>query len=869
MLVKKNGSTEEKVIPLTTGYITDNNNYLSSYSSFNMKMMASTDKIYFPGTNALAAGRYEVVDSSGNFISTKGIGANSTNYYISVYNQYNYTPGDAYLNTESFNNFNNIKNWTDFATYPNDLSANINGTSYKNIVYYEANNPENIKYVESAGVLRLPIEYNNLDKNYWYDDRWQTGSAIWCNTAYRQSNKLLRIEIYGIDFDEDVKGSYCVGVIKNNYFSAYKDTTNAPLYSAYIVVDSHNLGSYISRNYQTNTMVLQCDTINEWRFEAYYSWYTGNELRGLHYNDKFLVDDEYYTSGITAIVSSAQSTGAYNLNITGSDIKFDFNTTGYPITGKVYKNNDPTVTAEVTAQVTYRKQIQSTVTTAGLTDQHWSGSTGTKTLTGGGGKYTFTGHMYLPYNNNKLMIASKNTTTLTNPSGGIYYDLSSNKIAGYYGGSILFSGANLDSYWNGNKYFYIGMKGTVLNSDFSNWSSYETTANNYACKIYKFNSDHFKKVSTNTYFFEDDNICDLCQNSNYYANPNFNRSYAIGPFFVKMDKIYTATATENTQFVSTLDIKESDGIPIPTVIDCMQYITEGDVDDFVITKPKNSMYYSQDARHYHLGVTNDSTYLSLDFPNQYKPNSPIALNTNITEITKLGKALSGINGIYQAGALTKLTAIKDNWGYGMWITAMNGAFAGATALKEIPDSWKDLGRLQQANTMFKDCKSLTSIPGFYNLGSLAVANSMFEGCTGISSIAGSLTALTAGDAMFRDCKNLTGLPVSWSWMKNNEYANNMFAGCTKLQYIPDDLMSETRLGQNGHFSGMFSGCTALTADIGPILYAITHHYYPGASEYYTDMFKGCTGVHSGSNDYNAITADSTAAGWYNYIFGLN
>ena len=868
MLVKKNGSTEEKVIPLTTGYITDNNNYTASYSSYNMKMMASTDKIYFPGTNALAAGRYEVVDDSGNYIATKGIGANSTNYYISVYNQYNYTPGDAYLNSDSFNNFNNIKNWIDFATYPNDLSANINGTSYKNIVYYEPNNPENIKYVESGGIVRVPIEDNKLNEIYRYDGRNQPASAIWLNSAYR-INKLLRLEILGVDFDEDTKGQYCVGYLKNNYFSAYKDTDSAALYSAYVVVDSKNLGNYVTRNYQTNTMIVNCDFIQDFVYNAYYSWYTGHELRGLKYNDSILLNREYYTSGITATLSDVKSTGAYNLNITGNNIKFDFNTTGYPTTGKVYKSDNPSVTAEVTAQVTYKKQIQSTITTDGLTDQHWAGSTGTKTLTGGGGKYTFTGHMYLPQRNNKLMIASKNTTTLNNPSAGIYYDLSSNKIAGYYGGSILFSGENLDSYWNGNKYFYVGMKGTVLNSDFSNWKPYESTANNYACKIYKFNSDHFKKVSTNTYFFEDDNICDLCQNSNYYANPNFNRSYAIGPFFVKMDKIYTATATDDAQFVSTLDIKESDGIPIPTVIDTMQYITEGDINDFIVTKPKNSMSYSQDARHYHLGVTNDSTYLSLDFPNQYKPNTPITLSTNITEITKLGKALSGINGIYQAGSLTKLTAIKDGWGYGMWITAMNGTFAGATALKEIPDSWQNLGRLQQANTMFKDCKSLTSIPGFYNLGSLAVANSMFEGCTGISSIAGSLTALTAGDAMFRDCKNLTGLPASWSWMKNNEYANDMFAGCTKLQYIPDDLMSETRLGQNGHFAGMFSGCTALTADIGNILTAIKNHYYAGATAYYSNMFKGCTGVHSGSNDYNAITADTTAAGWYNYIFGLN
>ena len=868
MLVKKNGSTEEKVIPLTTGYITDNNNYVEAYSSFKMKMMASTDKIYFPGTNALAAGRYEVLDNSGNFISTKGIGANSTNYYISVYSQYNYTPGDSYLNSEEFNNFNNIKNWTEYATYPNDLSANINGNSYKNIVYYEANNPEPVKYVESGGVVCIPIEYNNLNVTYFVDGKLQVASSIWCNTAYRRSNKLLRLEIYGIDFD-DTNGQYCVGYIRNDYFSAYKDTASAALYSAYIVVDSHNLGSYISRNYPTtNAMVVNCDSIQEWLYPADYSWYTGHELRGLYYNNDFLLNEVYYTSGITATVSNAKSTAAYNLNITGSNIKFDFNTTGYPTTGKVYDRNYPSVTAEVTAQVTYKNQVQSTVTTAGLTDEHWEGSTGTKTLTGGGGKYTFTGHMYLPQRNNKLMIASKNTTTLTNPSGGIYYDLSSNKIAGYYGGSILFSGANLDSYWNGNKYFYVGMKGTIVNSDFSNWKPYETTSCNYACKIYKFNSDHFKKVSTNTYFFEDDNICDLCQNTNYYANPNFNRSYAIGPFFVKMDKIYTASANVDAEFVPTLDITESDGIPIPTVIDCMQYITEGDINDFVITKPKNSMSYNQDARHYHLGVTNDSTYLSLDFPNQYKPNTPITLNTNITEITKLGKAFSGVNGLYQAGALTKLTAIKDDWGYGMWITAMNGTFAGATALKEIPNSWQNLGRLQQANTMFKDCKSLTSIPGFYNLGSLAIANSMFEGCTGISSIAGTLTALTAAGAMFKDCKNLTGLPPSWSWMKNNEYANDMFAGCTKLQDIPDDLMSETKLGQNGHFSGMFSGCTALTSDIGPILYAITHHYYPGASDYYLNMFKGCTGVHSGSNDYNAITADTTAANWYNYIFGL-
>lgn len=868
MLVKKNGSTEEKVIPLTTGYITDNNNYTASYSSFNMKMMASTDKIYFPGTNALAAGRYEVVDNSGNYIATKGIGANSTNYYISVYNQYNYTPGDSYLNSDSFNNFNNIKNWIDFATYPNDLSANINGTSYKNIVYYEPNNPENIKYVESGGLVRVPIEDNNLNTySYWVDGRYQVASSIWLNSAYR-INKLLRLEILGVDFD-DTEGQYCIGYLINNYFSAYKDTDSAALYSAYIVVDSENLGNYITRNYQTNTMVVNCDFIQDFVYNAHYSWYTGHELRGLKFEDRMLLNRECYTSGITAVVSHAQSTGAYNLGITGNDIKFDFNTTGYPTTGKVYKSDNPSVTSEVTAQVTYKKQIQSIITTDGLTNQHWAGSTGTRTLTGGGGKYTFTGHMYLPQRNNKLMIASKNTTTLTNPSAGIYYDLSSNKIAGYYGGSILFSGENLDNYWNGNKYLYVGMKGTVVNSDFTNWAPYETTANNYACKIYKFNSDHFKKVSTNTYFFEDDNICDLCQNSNYYANPNFNRSYAIGPFFIKMDKIYTATATEDVQFVPTLDITENDGIPIPTVIDSMQYITEGDVDDFIITKPKNSLSYSQDARHYHLGVTNDSTYLSLDFPKQYKPNTPITLNTNITEITKLGKALSGINGIYQAGSLTKLTAIKDGWGYGMWLTAMNGTFAGATALKEIPDSWQNLGRLQQANSMFKDCKSLTSIPGFYNLGSLAVANSMFEGCTGISSIAGSLTALTAAAAMFRDCKNLTGLPASWSWMKNNEYANAMFAGCTKLQYIPNDLMSETKLGQNGYFGSMFSGCTALTADIGPILTAIKNHYYAGATAYYADMFKGCTGVHSGSNDYNAITADTTAAGWYNYIFGLN
>jgi hypothetical protein len=179
--------------------------------------------------------------------------------------------------------------------------------------------------------------------------------------------------------------------------------------------------------------------------------------------------------------------------------------------------------------------------------------------------------------------------------------------------------------------------------------------------------------------------------------------------------------------------------------------------------------------------------------------------------------MTAITGYYNAQPLSNLTAIKSNWANCYNVTDMNGLFNNATALREIPDSWY----------------------GLFNL--------------------------TAAQSTFSNCSSLSAIPNTWFGLTSLKNCYGMFYNCTNLSSIPTDFNSMTNLSD---IRGMFEGCTSLTSDIGPILDYIKGHFYPGASTVYLNMFKGCTGVHSGSNTYSQITADSTSTAWYNYIFGL-
>ena len=895
MLIKKSGNSTESLIPLTTGYITDSEHTAEAYSSFKLDMMCSPDKVVFPGANAAFAARYACFDTSTNeYISTKGTvttnggggdggGCSYSNdaYYVNSLNAWKY-------------NFHRISNWRDYATYKTDEteSANYYSNDTKNVTQFETIVDEKT-YKESIN-QDFYTDYSYIPKNQ--SAYWETRPGSWTST----------INFYIEDAVDDGKpGEWCYAYAENTVVAAIGGDPQT--YTAYFSAKCTNLREWASkhRTWPTYPQGSGCYKLYPVGGRGYYLSTPSTQLVG-----SVLL----YTSGLTAIAHID------NLNevstITGDDIHLKFNNEGTSVTGSAYKGNDTSHTAKITANVDYmvtekaNSAAPEVTSNSGFSNYDWK-TTGFINTVGGGGSFSYSFTSYLPNKNTKWAIYPRKNTKYIGYDANSYYNLSSKRIQDSYGGSILFSGENLDSYWNDNsRYFFIGFKG--MNPYVTGTAGFSTTSNDTEMKIYKFNSDYFKKISKNTYYFEDKDISKIYANATAsIANTNYRRHYAIGPHFYTLTaytKTFNKDSVEHYSFVMS-DVNNITHYVTPKVLNNIQYVNTLDIDeadDYFIVKPSNSIGFSYDPSLSNQGNTDTYSYFAYRLPTYWNGSLPsFTINSNATEISKLGTTMKRVQ--YMYGSNTNLTAIKTDWSNctsmlqldfhnsklkqipdswnglgnvtGLWncfenctqltniptswvgFSKLEGAascFVNCSNLNEIPSSWNGLPKLTTASNMFTNCTKITKIPDDWSpLIKLNYVNEMFKGCTqltGINSWQG--WKITDSQGMFANCTHLIKVPNSWNGLGSVTRTNGMFSNCTDLTTIPTDLFEYcTNLSE---LAAMFSGCTSLTSDVQPIMDAGNSKIGLPDWTGFSGTFKGCTGV----KNYDTLTSNTAYKMWF-------
>ena len=847
MLIKKDNSNSAQLIPLTTAFaMFGSSKGFDGNATMSLQPMLTTEKIFFPGTNALVIGEHQTYDED-----TQGfIGINQArsgysqggdgggNGWGPTIDLKNVLTGDTW-----FKEFNRLENWCEFSEFPNNESANYLSTATAHRVVVKESTIPNVEtdfYNESI-----------YDDCRFTDNSWAIGNA-WGSA----NNNNISIVVDPSTWRWASQSP--AGVTGLVYATAYNEkfAGDANLYS----LTGYVYTSEDFRYHTTRTHSTRYELDKKFTIPVFY-----DDKRILHFD----TSEQVFTSGFTAKISNIDLSDV-PLTLTGDDLFFVFNNTGTNVTGILQKLYIGDASAIVTADVEYKK-VEDSVSSYNVSDYHWTNVECYVGDVGGGGGYSYNISFYpIGVANKYLMNPTAQSTVTPIVSGQGYTMISKNNIPDYYGGALLFSGNNLSQYYNTNvdKYFVIGLKGV---------SQYRTVGVdpkhyecNWECKAYKFDDTHFKKINDTTYAFFDDKLGKIytCWDNNNNSG-KLERTYVpIGPFFMEFDG-YTYIYDTYGKRHKTFEINEENSYDIPTVLDSINYINSFDPEvetnsRYIITKPANSIYYGSNGFDKNHGSTEKYSYLALQLPTNILTGTPVYFNSNITEITQLGESVKNITAMYvnDGEPLTALTAIKANFGWCTNITQLPNLFAGATALKEVPDSFNNMGRLTGAPSMFMNCISLTELPDFYGLSRFEYGPAMFKNCNKVTTFPrGTLSELTAANEMFAGCTSLTGNyydkmipPTKWeSFAPKLQGATFMFSGCSKITDIQTDL-SATDIT---NMSGMFAGCTALTSDIAPILQFIVGKWDPGATGYFASAFMGCTGVTSGTNTYNDIINDPT------------
>ena len=452
---------------------------------------------------------------------------------------------------------------------------------------------------------------------------------------------------------------------------------------------------------------------------------------------------------------------------------------------------------------------------------------------GGGGYWSFGFTAYSPYATKTIINPDNKSYTTLNDTLEEFTLSSKNDIPGYYGGTLLFSGNNLDSHFNADekKFFFIGFKGIGSSGT---WQS-ESETYNYRIKAYKFNSEHFKKLRTNVYAFEDTKIAPvnnfLQRNSSVSVQKQ--KHQIIGPFFLKLTGYASQyNKGDNPPDKQYWNMTESNNLDVPDVLSTMHYVTTDEPDSYVITKPVGSIEYGDEGYGLTFGRTNTFDYWRVNLPYLITTGHPLYFHSNLTEITNLGTCMSAVTGIWPQdnSEFPNLTAIKGTWENctnfkqlafykvkklvslpDSWIGLEScnlgwSGFYGCEALTGIPNSWQGLNNLTGAAYMFYNGKSIKSLPNTWEgLDSLIYSYNMFENCTNIQTINSwqGLSSLQVAGNMFANCTKLTTIPSDWSPLKAIVDLHSCFAGCSQLTTIPNwDNISPTL----DNVSGMFAGC---------------------------------------------------------------
>jgi hypothetical protein len=863
MLVTKDNNSSAQLIPLTTSFaMFGTSKGFDGKATMSLQPLASTEKIFFPGCDALAVCQHQTYNTETHDFS--GINQAITS------RAGGFGGGDGWgrdvdltarlTDAYWYKNFNRVSNWCDFSTYSTNESAN----------YYSGATTNTVS-------LNIPNIYTKYDAAIRYVSLNITGNTPNDIVSVWNNSNDITIDINPLETYQANNTFYVNCSAYNNERSQETTASQYYMLPAMIIFP-------ISSNTALYDFIDKSHAITSLNYNNIHIFKDTTTLGSYEYVCS--VNEQLYFSAFTASIENCRLDNP-PMTLTGDDLFFNFDNTGTNVTGTVTKLYDSSVTTNVTANVNYLKIINS-VSSTDVSNYKWSNTTGTTGTIGGGGGYSFVAAVYPPYSNKNIVNPTDMCKVTTHDDYKIFTLSSKNNIPDTYGGAILFSGNNLNSHFNQNDKFYcIGIKGVSYYYD--NTASETELSNNFEGKLYKFNDEHFKKINDDTFVFFDDAISKIytCTENSYTAGANIRKFAPIGPFFCEYTgdtRVYDDAGIAHYTF----RITSGDLYSIPTVLHTMSYIHSFDPvkntnQKYIIAKPAGAIQYSSDGFDKNHGNTDTYSYLALNLPTYVTTSTPLIFNSNITEITQLGDSVRAFTAMYSNNnRLTELTAIKSNFYNCMNIENAANLFSGASALVEVPSDFNNFNKLYYAPSMFSDCVSLTALPDFYGLHSLQFCPQMFSNCNKVTNMPlGTLTALTAAQAMFANCSSMSGNiydkmipPTNWeSFAPNLELADNMFANCVKITDIQTDL-SATHIRI---MKDMFKNCSAITSDIGPILDFVRTRFYPDQVTAFSGAFMGCTAVHSGISSYNDIINDTTPAyeggptradAWWKPLFGI-
>ena len=127
MLVKKNNNSSAQLIPLTTAFaMFGTSEGFDGEATLSLQPLVSTEKIFFPGRDALAVCQHQTYNTATNDFSGINQAISSVNGSFGGGERWGHDVDlTAKLLTDSwYKNFNRFSNWCDFSMYPNNESAN-------------------------------------------------------------------------------------------------------------------------------------------------------------------------------------------------------------------------------------------------------------------------------------------------------------------------------------------------------------------------------------------------------------------------------------------------------------------------------------------------------------------------------------------------------------------------------------------------------------------------------------------------------------------------------------------------------------------------------------------------------------------------
>lgn len=221
-------------------------------------------------------------------------------------------------------------------------------------------------------------------------------------------------------------------------------------------------------------------------------------------------------------------------------------------------------------------------------------------------------------------------------------------------------------------------------------------------------------------------------------------------------------------------------------------------------------------------------------------------------------ATSAKNLFKNCKSLTSIPSFRGSWPN---CTNLESAFGGCENLTEINNTFEpstSLTQLLNCKNLFKGCKRLTSIVSIPTLRSIQTFESMYEDCELLTSISLSLDNFSIStincEKMFKNCKNLTSITfvdtADDEWNKVRE-CKEMFYNCQSLTSIN---LNSINLSQITTADRMFSGCTNLTT-------ISLNDYVEELPITATDMFASCSNLVGGAgfNYYDKDHVDGELA----------